>query len=41
MKNIHSSAQNRAKFSNFELSFRIGFDNKTNTACKQHLISTA
>ena len=41
MKNIHSSAQNPAKFSNFDFSFRIGFDNKTNKARKQHLISTA
>ena len=41
MKNIHSSAQNPAKFLTFEFSFQVGFDDKMNTACKQHLISTA
>ena len=30
MKNIHSSAQNPAEFSNFEFSYRVGFGAKNN-----------
>ena len=41
LENIHNSAQNRAEFSNFEVSFRVGFFAKTNSARKQHVISTA
>ena len=41
LKANHSSAQNPAKFSNFEFSFRVGFGAKTNTARKQNVISTA
>ena len=40
LKNTHSRAQNPTEFSNFELSFRVGFGAKTSTARKQHVIST-
>ena len=33
--------ENPAEFSNFEFSYRVGFGAKTNSARKQHVISTA